>query len=269
MSLNRRTLLGLAAASLVPTLGVAATARFKASDAAARIAVDHGAWDGLLETYVRPDGTGINRIAYRRWKSGGRAALDRYLAMLETVAVTRLSRAEQYAFWVNLYNARTIAVVLDHYPVASIRDINLGGSLFGGGPWSARLMTIEGEKLSLDDVEHKILRPIWGDPRTHYAVNCASIGCPNLARQAYTAARTGALLEAGARAYVGHPRGVNVADGVIEASKIYDWFAEDFGDETRLRRHWTRYADPTKQAAIAAATRIGRYSYDWSLNDAA
>jgi hypothetical protein len=185
------------------------------------------------------------------------------------VPVTSLSRAQQYAYWVNLYNARTIAVVLEHYPVASIRDIDLGGSFFGSGPWSARLITVEGEKLSLDDVEHRILRPLWRDPRTHYAVNCASIGCPNLATQAFTPANTKRLLDSGAKAYVGHPRGVSIEDGVITASKIYDWFAEDFGDEAALRRHWSTYADPAKQAAIAAAQRIGRYAYDWSLNDAA
>lgn len=269
MSLNRRTLLGLAAASLVPTQGVAATARFKASDAASRIAVDHGAWDGLLETYVRPDGTGINRIAYRRWKSGGRAALDRYLAMLETVAVTRLSRAEQYAFWVNLYNARTIAVVLDHYPVASIRDINLGGSLFGGGPWSARLMTIEGEKLSLDDVEHKILRPIWGDPRTHYAVNCASIGCPNLASKPFSAKSLEAMLDEGARSYVNHPRGVSVKNGKLTISRIWQWYREDFGsNDADVIRHLSAYAAPGLQRELASLREIDGYAYDWNLNDA-
>jgi len=267
--LSRRFFLAGAAALVVTRANAASPLRqFSKSAASTTIPVDHSAWDRLVKTYVKPDATGLNRVAYARWKASGRAALDEYLTMLQGVPVSALSRADQYAFWVNLYNAKTIAVVLERYPVRSIRDIDLGGSFFGNGPWSARLLRVEGTDLTLDDIEHRILRPLWRDPRTHYAVNCASVGCPNLVRQAFTSGNTASLLETGARAFVDHPRGVVVSDGAITASKIYDWFAEDFGDETALRAHWSRYAGPAKRQEIEAATSIAGYDYDWSLNDA-
>ncbi len=267
--LNRRFFLAGAAALLATGAAEAGALRqFSKSAASTANPVDHSSWDRLLKTYVKPDASGLNRVAYARWKASGRAALQTYLTMLQGVAVGELSRAEQYAFWVNLYNAQTIAVILERYPVRSIKDIDLGGSFFGGGPWSARLMRVEGTDLTLDDVEHRILRPLWRDPRTHYAVNCASVGCPNLARQAFTAANTAGLLEAGASAFIDHPRGVAVKDGAITASKIYDWFSEDFGDEKALKAHWLRYAAPEKRQEIEAATAIAGYDYDWTLNDA-
>jgi Protein of unknown function, DUF547 len=100
--------------------------------------------------------------------------------VLQTVAISAYHQQEQQAFWINLYNARTVSAVLAHYPVASLRDIRLSG-LFSTGPWHAKLVTIEGEKVSLDDIEHRIVRPLWKDNRLHDALNCASLGCPNLA----------------------------------------------------------------------------------------
>ena len=117
-----------------------------------------------------------------------RTALKTYLKDLQAVRVTTLPRRAQMPFWINLYNALTVEVILDNYPVKSIRDIKSG--LFSSGPWSTELVRVEGHDLSLDDIEHEILRPIWKDKRIHYAVNCASIGCPNLAAKAYTEGRT-------------------------------------------------------------------------------
>ena len=111
-------------------------------------------------------------------------------------------------------------MILAHYPVASVHDIRLSG-LFTIGPWQAKLLTIEGEKVSLDDIEHRILRPIWKDNRPHYALNCASLGCPNLAPVSYTSANLEQLLEQGARAYINHPRGVFCQDGTCAFSSIY------------------------------------------------
>lgn len=273
----RRAVSGaLIAASLVVTSATTVLADdietlFAPSEAASSVTVDHAAWSQLLETYVKPSPDGLNRVDYAAWKAKGHTALRGYVATLEATDVTTLGRAEAFAFWSNLYNAKTIDVVLDAYPVESIRDISLGGSLFSsftGGPWDAEVTSVNGMALSLNNIEHDILRPLFSDPRIHYAVNCASVGCPNLATSAFTGAELEAQLEAAARDYVNNPRGVTVTASGVRASKIYSWFAEDFGDnETDLIRHLARYADGETATALQSATDIDGYDYDWNLND--
>lgn len=248
--------------------------RWQAHDEANPATIDHAVWDRFLAAHVKPHSDGINRVAYGRIGTADKAALDGYLAGLQALPISRYARAEQRAYWINLYNAQTVQVVAGRYPVTSIRDIRLGGSLvarFFGGPWSAKLLKVEGETLSLDDIEHRILRPLWRDPRTHYAVNCASMGCPNLAAQAYTPARMEAMLDEGARAYVNHPRGATVEGGRLVVSSIYVWFAEDFGgNDAGILAHLRQYATPEKKAALARFERLSDNSdrYDWALNDA-
>ena len=234
--------------------------------------VDHGAWDRLLKSYVVPGADGVNRVAYARFKAEGHAALKGYVAALEKVDVAALDRPEQFAFWANLYNAKTIDIVLDKYPVRSIKDINLGGGLLTlvtGGPWKAKVVKVKGQELSLDDIEHGILRPVFKDPRVHYAVNCASFGCPNLGTEALAGARLDAQLDAAAKAYVNHPRGVRAVGGKLTASSIYSWFQADFGgSDMGVLDHLRRYAAPELKSALDNATGIADYDYDWSLNDA-
>jgi hypothetical protein len=159
-------------------------------------------------------------------------------------------------------------VVLDHYPVESIRDIDISPGFFANGPWGKKLVHIEGETISLDDIEHRILRPIWKDPRIHYGVNCASIGCPNLQPQAYTAESTDALLDKGARDYINHSRGVLIASNKLIVSSIYDWFMEDFGGNDKgVIAHLQRYAEPSLREQLQRFSRISDHEYDWSLND--
>ncbi len=175
----------LALVSAWPLAGMAAPSaelwpRWQAHDDASTARIDHSAWDRFLRTYVRLGADGIARIPYGRVAAADREALGRDLSRLAATPISAYSRAEQFAFWVDLYNELTVKVVLDHYPVRSIRDIAISPGLFASGPWGRKLITIEGEGLSLDDIEHRILRPIWRDPRIHYAVNCAALGCPNL-----------------------------------------------------------------------------------------
>ncbi len=172
------------------------------------------------------------------------------------------------AFWINLYNAKTLEIVAENYPVASIKDINLGGGFFGRGPWGAKLLTVEGRKLSLDNIEHDILRVKFNQPLIHYALSCASIGCPNLQKRAYRAATLEDQLRAGARAYVNHPRGLSVNGNRLTASKIYRWYAADFGGAAGLSRHWAIYAAPELKKRLSEHGSVDRYVYDWSLNDA-
>ena len=185
---------------------LAATTWATTSDAAAAESVDHSAWDRLLKAYVKQGSDGLNRVNYSAFKKDRHAALKAYIDSLRSI-----DPQEQFAFYVNLYNAKTVDIVLDHYPVKSIKDISLGGgnllAALTGGPWKAKVINVNGTELSLDDIEHGILRCQFGDPRVHYAVNCASIGCPNLAAEAYTGAKLEAQLDAAARSYVNSPRG--------------------------------------------------------------
>lgn len=234
--------------------------------------VDHSSWGDFLQVYLVTDApSGVNLLRYSQVTESDRQKLQAYLAQLQQVRVTQLNRAEQKAYWINFYNALTVKVVLDHYPVRSIRDINLSSGPFGlftGGPWKAKLIQVEGEKLSLDDIEHRILRPIWRDNRIHYAVNCASIGCPNLQPKPFTAANTESVLNKAARDYINHPRGVKlISSGKIALSSIYDWFQEDFGGSQQgVLRHLENYAAPPLLKGLANFQGKIDYHYDWTLN---
>lgn len=241
--------------------------RWTAHDPASQIQLDHGAWTRFLTRYVsaRPDG--INVVDYGGVSRADKSALADYIDALAAVRVSDLNRKEQFAYWVNLYNALTVIVILDAYPVESIRDIDISPGLFSNGPWGKKLVTIEGEKVSLDDIEHKILRPIWQDPRIHYAVNCASIGCPNLQLQAFTADNTEAFLEAGAVDYINHPRGAEVVRGKLVVSSIYDWFEDDFGgNDAGVIAHLRQYAKPDLKQALQGVSRVSDDRYEWDLN---
>ena len=234
-----------------------------------KVAIDHADWNNFLGKYVKPGRDGLNRVAYGKVTADDRAKLAAYLKRLQEVKPTKFARAEQRAYWINLYNATTVNTILEHYPVESILKINISPGLFAKGPWKKKLLTVEGEAVSLDDIEHRILRPIWKDPRTHYSVNCASIGCPNLATQAFTAGNMEAMLDAGARAYVNSPRGAKLEGGKLVVSSIYVWFQADFGgDAAGVIAHLKKYAEPALAKELAGISRIGGDAYDWTLNDA-
>jgi hypothetical protein len=237
--------------------------------------VDHQAWGIFLRRYLVEEPDGINRLRYSEVSAGDRQGLERYLADISKVLVHSLNPAEQFAYWVNLYNALTVKVVLDHYPISSIRAVSLGGSFLpdfitgGSGPWQAKLIQIEGESIALDDIEHRILRPVFKDNRIHYAVNCASIGCPTLISDSYSAANLQSMLDRGARLYVNHPRGIKVESGQLTASSIYRWYREDFGGTWQgVLDHLRRFANPTTMQMLASFDTVAADSYDWRLNDA-
>lgn len=230
--------------------------------------IDHAGWQQILNLYlVAETQDGINRFDYAGITKADRVRLDEYINGLAAIDPRDYKRTEQLAYWINLYNALTVQVVLDHYPVNSIRSI-MGGML-SPGPWDEQLITVAGQPLTLNDIEHRILRPIWLDPRIHYAVNCASLGCPNLAADAYTAAKADAMLDEAARDFINHPRGVSFDDGVLVLSSIYDWYGDDFGpDEQALLGHLRKFAQPELEMQLSGYTGKIKYAYDWQLNSA-
>ncbi|MEM1399854.1 MAG: DUF547 domain-containing protein [Pseudomonadota bacterium] len=232
-----------------------------------RISVDHDPWDRFLETYVATDGTGVNRVDYAGVTAADNQALDDYLLSLQAIDPADLTRDQQLAFWINLYNAKTVDLILDNYPVESIRDIKQG--FLSLSPWDRKVLDIGGFRLTLNVVVHRIIRPIYDEPRIHYALNCAAESCPNLATRAWRAATLDADLTVAEKAYVNDPRGVRIDDeAMLVLSKIYGWFREDFGrNEAAVLERLTAFAEPPLNAKLAGRTSVDRYEYDWSLND--
>lgn len=243
--------------------------RWQTHDPNSAVIVDHADWGLLLERYVVANHpSGINRFRYSSVSAGDRQALKNYLRLMQAVSVSALNRNEQKAYWINLYNALTVDVILDHYPIKTIRDIDISPGFFSNGPWDAKLLTIEGQKVSLNDIEHRILRPVWRDNRVHYAVNCASLGCPNLQPQPFTSHNLDMLLEKAARDYINHPRGLSFPSGKLRISSIYVWFKEDFGgSEEGIILHLEKYLTPEKLEELAAAQKKMSHHYDWDLNE--
>lgn len=231
--------------------------------------IDHSTWKQILARYVRATPDGVNLFAYREVNAADRKRLEDYLKSLQATEISGFTRDEQMAFWINLYNAQTIDVVLDHFPVKSIKDISLGGGFFSSGPWKKQIMVVEGRKLSLDNVEHDILRKQWHDPRVHYAVNCASFSCPNLATKPFTAKDLDAMLDDGAKSYINHPRGVTISNGRLTLSQIFSWYRSDFGrSDAEVISHIAKYASADLKKKLQATDSIDGYAYDWSLNEA-
>lgn len=231
--------------------------------------IDHGPWQNILDGYVDPDPQGVNVLDYAALaaSSDDTDKLAGYLEYLQGIDPRDYCRAEQMAYWINLYNARTVKMVSDSYPVDTIREIHQGDVPMAG-PWGDVCANVAGQDLTLDQIEHEILRPIWRDKRIHYAVNCAAYSCPQLMDTAFTAANTESLLEAGARAYVNSARGVDVVDDeFIVLSSIYKWYPEDFGStEESVIHHLTQYADGELAAFLEGFEGAIDYDYDWKLN---
>ncbi len=245
--------------------------RWAAHSPSASRTIDHREWDAFLAANVVPQADGVNRIAYANVSGADRKRLDDYLSSQSAVHISDFSRDEQRAYWINLYNALTVDVVLEHYPVDSIRDISISPGFFSIGPWGKKLIRIEGEEISLDDIEHRVLRPIWKDPRIYYAVNCASLGCPKLMPRAFTGSNTEALLDQGAMDFINSAHGARFdSDTRLIASSIYDWFQEDFGaDEAGVITHLRLYARPALKAKLEGVAEVYDFDYDWTLNDVA
>jgi hypothetical protein len=242
--------------------------RWEAHQPRSTIVVDHTAWDRFLLEYLDSDHpSGISRVDYAGVTDADKEALDAYINSLQAVEVSALSRAVQMPYWINLYNALTVQLIIENYPVSTIRRVNPGG-IIPRGPWHVELLRIEGEDVSLDDIEHRVLRPIWEDPRIHFVVNCASLGCPNLQEVAFTAANTDELLDKGAREYINHPRGVSFDNGRLILSKIFSWYGDDFGDNEKERLDYlSRFAEPDLFEKMRTYDGRIKYEYDWDLND--
>ena len=245
-------------------------ARWLAHDPASTREIDHDDWDAFLVRYLRIGAEGVHRVAYGEVTPADRALLERYIAHLAAGPISEYSRAEQMAYWINLYNALVVRLVVDHYPIASIRDVGSRQGAPGAGPWRQELVEVEGIPLSLHDIAHRILRPIWRDPRVHYALACGAVGCPNLQPEPFEADQLERQLSEAAMAYVNDPRCIRIEEDQLGLSSLYRWYHGDFGGTDRdVINHLMAYAEPDLAMKLQHFEQISDGGFDWRLNDAA
>ncbi len=254
-------------AIIAPAQAQSKLSAFNAFDTQSAETIDHALWGDFLSRYVSTTPDNRTVVAYGKVSAADHEALKDYLSALQRTDPTTLNKDEAFAYWVNFYNALTIDVILDEYPVKSILRIFSG---LQPGPWKKRRARVNNVKISLDNIEHGILRKFWTDNRVHYAVNCASYGCPNLATRPYASRDLDAMLNESAYAFINHPRAIKIENGKATASSIYKWFKEDFGGEDdKIIAHLRLYANTDLSARLKTVSKIHDYDYDWSLNEAA
>ncbi len=224
----------------------------------------HALFNKVLKRFVK-DGL----VDYTGLKDD-HANLDQYLAGLETVTETdfnQWTKPQQIAYLMNHYNARTLHLIIDNYPVRSIK--NIGNVL--KGPWDQPVVRLFGQPSTLNTIEHKILRKNYSEPRVHFALVCAARGCPPLRSEAYTADRLDAQLEDQGKIFLAtpHKNSLNVKDHILNLSPIFKWFQEDF---VKKSGSVLSFVQPYLPAEASSELAKGNYKiqytfYDWSLND--
>ena len=209
----------------------------------------HDAFDKQLRRFVSVDG----KVDYAKWKTE-RSQLDAYLLAMSEVKVESMDRSAQLAYWINLYNAATVALILDHFPLESVMDLD------GGKTWDVDRVQVLKGKLSLNYIEHSIIRPQFEDARIHFAVNCAAKSCPPLANKAFTASNLHQLLEERTIDFINNKKYNDISSDQVLASRIFQWYKEDFGDN--LIDYLNRYS----MIRIESNAVIEFNAYDWRLN---
>lgn len=219
--------------------------------------IDHHQWQQLLTKYlvVSPQQT---LFRYSAITPADKQQLQNYINHLSNLDPRQYNRDVQFAYWVNLYNALTVQLIINNYPITSITKL---GGFFSFGPWDQPIVTITNKTLSLNDIEHRILRPIWRDPRIHYAVNCASLGCPDLLPQVFDSHHLDQQLNNAASRFINSNKGVRTNSKQTTLSSIYDWYSVDFGNRQALLQHINHYREYQK----INGDNI-KFDYNWQLN---
>lgn len=229
--------------------------------------ISHHDWQHFLKERVITNHENINLVDYPSLNKEDRQRIKRYLKSMSMIKIDHYNRDEQLAFWINVYNAIIVDTVASYYPVSSIEEINISPGLFSVGPWGAKIITINNVALSLDDIQNRIIRPIWNDVRALYAINNGSIGAANINKDAYQGATIDDQLNEAAFTYINSLRGAQVIENKLIISKLYEWFSEDFGG-TRFSiiKHLKQFAHDPLQSEIKHINTIDNYMYNWHLN---
>ena len=213
--------------------------------------VDYSIWEIILKRYIDMEGN-VDYDALKKKEN----MLDDFLNILEKTKIDySWNASEKIAFWINVYNAYTIKLILKNYPVKSIKDIKK--------PWDKKFFTVNGEFLSLGDVEHQILRKKFTEPRIHFAINCASKSCPRIVQIPYTGDNLNNLLDRQTKEYINSPELNNVDSDSYQLSKLFSWFSKDFKEaDGSVVEFINRYS----KTLIKNQKSKGFIEYDWNLN---
>jgi hypothetical protein len=231
---------------------------------------DHSLYNAVLKRHVKGD-----KVDYKSLKSD--KDFETYLAMLSKANPDALpTREEKIAFWINAYNAFTLKLIVDNYPVKSITDLSALGKLtafIGNSPWKREFFSINGKKMTLDEIEHEILRGAFKEYRVHFAVNCASTSCPVLRPEAYTAETLNHQLNEQAKQFLKDTlrNRIDLKTKTIRISKIFDWYKDDFIKSSgTIEQYLAQYIDEEtiKRMLLNKEFKIEYMEYDWRLNEA-
>jgi len=209
----------------------------------------HHRWDGMLKKFVSPSG----QVNYKEWVKE-QENIENYLFTLAQFPPTeRTSAAAQLAYWINAYNALTVQLILKHYPVKSIKDID--------NPWDTECFTVKGKEYTLGAIEHELLRKM-GEPRIHFAINCASVSCPKLLNEAYLEKKMELQLTEATRSFLKDTSKNVITQKQLKLSRIFLWFGKDFGSKSeRLDFIAKAVGFPLE------SPKIEYLPYDWNLNN--
>ncbi|MBT8184218.1 MAG: DUF547 domain-containing protein [Eudoraea sp.] len=212
--------------------------------------LDHSIWNNLLTKYVTPNGN----VDYKKFKNEAKV-LDNYLEILaKNSPEASWDKNERLAYYINLYNAATVKLILDNYPVKSIKDLK--------SPWDRKWVRSGSETLSLGQIEHKILRKMK-EPRIHFAINCASFSCPKLLNEAFVPSRLETQLQQATIDFINDPKRNIISEDRLQLSNIFKWYRKDFTDNISLEEYINTFTDKS----IATDAKIEFLKYNWSLND--
>ncbi len=221
--------------------------------------ITHEIWDQLLQKYVSDSGV-VNYRGFLQEK-------ERFHAYLDSLSnhppnETHWTKDEKLAYWINAYNAFTVELILEHYPVESIKKI-AGNIPMINSSWDLKFFKIGGVDFDLNTIEHDILRKQFHEPRIHFAINCASKSCPKLLNKAYSAEKIEQQLQNQAIYFVNNSKKNRIHQNEIAVSKIFDWFQSDFTKSGRL----TDFLNQFSRTKIAKNAAIRYLNYDWHLNE--
>lgn len=221
--------------------------------------IDHGMWDKLTKKHVTPEGY----VDYEGFIADS-AQVKAYLALLGNNHPNDefWSRDERLAYWINAYNAFTVKLIMDHYPVQSIKDIK-NGIPFVNTVWDIQFIEIEERTYDLNNIEHGIIRPKFEEPRIHFAVNCASVSCPRLRNEAYTAEKLDDQLTDQARSFLADESKNKISENELQLSKIFTWYSGDF---TKNGQEIVDFVQKYSDQKISDDAKVDYIEYDWDLN---
>jgi hypothetical protein len=226
-------------------------------------ATSHAIWNRLLQKHVAPDGL-VNYKGFIADKD----SLNIYLNALSAGAPTKqASKNEKLAYWLNVYNAFTIKLIIDHYPLKSIKDIGPANQvIFINTPWDKKFFKIGTRTMTLNTLEHRIIRNQFHDPRIHFALNCASMSCPVLRPESYEASKLNEQLDEQAKLFVNDTTRNKITPNKAEISSIFKWYGRDFRKwgKTTVSKYLNKYSN----TPITNNTNIDYLTYNWQLNEA-